>query len=479
MTMQQIETNQHVEHQKSHGSDPCCHFPDLTRLRYFYGQMLGQHDFQTEQNYFREKLKLHNRCLHGYGTVCGLEVEPEPVDENCKPASTEERTKLETEYREIERRIKELVDSGRTDEETRKQLTELRAHAEKIKQRIDEIDKEDCVDDEEKPTRVVIGCGFALDCEGNEILLQRPLAVDLWRYLSEDDKKHISPDGQTLYLSICYCELPVDPVRPVLVDNCGASSECVYGKLKDSIRIKVTIDPPEDDTRCDACCDCCTDKCLLLARIDGSRRGRPLSKEQISNGVRRMIGLYKPVTITGISWTHGAKYTPEEARDILGTSDQKGGLKIEFSRPVQTSTLTQGVIDLWVVEGGRGRSGNIYHLGGDYVDLPSDPTTSWVKFRQVTEESLQSGDRVIVTIKTAFILDECCYPVDGDHVGGRVPILRDYEANRRGTPLENCQKPPNKFGPWTSGNGSVGGGFESWFYVSRGGNDDPRQQAQY
>ena len=58
----------------------CAPVPDFTRLSYFYGQMLSAQDFQREQDYFREKLKLHNRCLHGYGVVCGLAVTPEPLD---------------------------------------------------------------------------------------------------------------------------------------------------------------------------------------------------------------------------------------------------------------------------------------------------------------------------------------------------------------------------------------------------------------
>src|SRR5688572_22836164 len=69
-----------------HGGE-CAEVPELKRLRYFYGQMLGVHDFQSEQNYFREKLKLHNRCLHGYGVVCGLMVVPEPRGDDCVPES--------------------------------------------------------------------------------------------------------------------------------------------------------------------------------------------------------------------------------------------------------------------------------------------------------------------------------------------------------------------------------------------------------
>src|SRR5258705_1819179 len=59
--------------------------PDFTRLRYFHGQMLVAHDLQTEQDYFREKLKLLNRGLEGYGTVCGLKVMHVPDDPDLVP----------------------------------------------------------------------------------------------------------------------------------------------------------------------------------------------------------------------------------------------------------------------------------------------------------------------------------------------------------------------------------------------------------
>jgi hypothetical protein len=46
----------------------------MKRVRYFDGMLLSTADFQTEQQYLREKRKMHNRCLHGYGVACGLEV---------------------------------------------------------------------------------------------------------------------------------------------------------------------------------------------------------------------------------------------------------------------------------------------------------------------------------------------------------------------------------------------------------------------
>jgi hypothetical protein len=46
----------------------------MKRVRYFNGQVLSVNDLETEQRYFREKLKRHNRHLHGSGVVFGLEV---------------------------------------------------------------------------------------------------------------------------------------------------------------------------------------------------------------------------------------------------------------------------------------------------------------------------------------------------------------------------------------------------------------------
>ena len=46
----------------------------LERTNYFYGQVLGVEEFTQEQAYHRGKARLHNRMLHGYGLVWGLEV---------------------------------------------------------------------------------------------------------------------------------------------------------------------------------------------------------------------------------------------------------------------------------------------------------------------------------------------------------------------------------------------------------------------
>ena len=44
------------------------------RVNFFPGQLLSAKDFQDEQEYFIEKQRVLNRCLYGWGIICGLRV---------------------------------------------------------------------------------------------------------------------------------------------------------------------------------------------------------------------------------------------------------------------------------------------------------------------------------------------------------------------------------------------------------------------
>lgn len=52
-----------------------------TRVRYFSRQLITADDLTQDQNYHREKRRLHNRLLHGWGIVCGLDVKVNPTTE--------------------------------------------------------------------------------------------------------------------------------------------------------------------------------------------------------------------------------------------------------------------------------------------------------------------------------------------------------------------------------------------------------------
>jgi hypothetical protein len=65
-------------------NDPCVSIstgtlsPDL-RVNYAFGMILGLDEFLQEQQYFLEKGRLHERALHGFGTVYGLQVTTAPA----------------------------------------------------------------------------------------------------------------------------------------------------------------------------------------------------------------------------------------------------------------------------------------------------------------------------------------------------------------------------------------------------------------
>ncbi|MDH5179223.1 MAG: hypothetical protein OEZ39_14585 [Gammaproteobacteria bacterium] len=61
-------------------------YPDISNLdpykhvKYSNGLVLGVDEFNQEELYLLEKHRLHNRTLHGYGTVCGLKLSAELFD---------------------------------------------------------------------------------------------------------------------------------------------------------------------------------------------------------------------------------------------------------------------------------------------------------------------------------------------------------------------------------------------------------------
>lgn len=439
--------------------DACAATPQFDRLRYFYGQMLHARDLLAEQAYFREKMKLQNRCLHGWGVVCGLEVLPAPPDPGCVPVTDTEYGAIQAEIDRSRAASAQAAD-GATKEKLRARIEALRREQEALGP------PTDCAPADAR-TKVQLACGLALDCEGNELVVRQPMLVDLWAALSTDDRQQMQEGGDTtLYVGLCYRECPIEPVRPLVPDACGATSDCEYGKLRDSVTIVVTTDAQRwQDDRCEPCCQACTAGCVLLARIDGFARGLPLSPSQIHMEVRRAISLYPATRITGINWVHGATYSPAQAAALLGTGAASGGLEIHFSRPLQTESILDGVIDVWVMEGGRGRSAEISNKAGS-LEFGATSDTDRITFHDESGESLNYGDRVFITVRSAFLLDDCCRPVDGAHVGGRVPVLAGSPDFLNAPPRTRCDVPPGGIAPWTSGAGGAAN-FESWFWIDK------------
>ena len=143
------------------------------RVNYFHGMLLTEEDFVDEQNYLRDKLRLHNR-LHGAGVMWGLELQKDCVK----------------------------VGSG---------------------------------EKERKITKLFIGGGVALDCAGNEIVVCEKYLVPLDEKIGElrrfgllerlDECEPPAYRGPRLFVGIRQCECKAQPAEQY-------TSECADDRLR-------------------------------------------------------------------------------------------------------------------------------------------------------------------------------------------------------------------------------------------------------
>ena len=95
----------------SNSAEPCASLPRSVRMNFFHGQLISESDLKLEQAYFREKLRHHHRCIHGYGVICGMEVIPVPEDTDCTEQEPPENRELRRAIREAEKRLAEIKEA--------------------------------------------------------------------------------------------------------------------------------------------------------------------------------------------------------------------------------------------------------------------------------------------------------------------------------------------------------------------------------
>jgi hypothetical protein len=157
------------------------------RPRYFIGQVIGVDELEQEQLYHREKARRHNRLLHGWGIVHGLEVH-------------------------------------KGTQGTRE---------------------------------VTISPGYALDRQGEEIVISRPVAVDLSGQTA----------GTAVYVAVRYEERPERPVPTPLGQQ--------YTRIRETFAVEVLIGPPRQK------------HLVVLAEVELGRRGQVAS---VGTARRRYVG---------------------------------------------------------------------------------------------------------------------------------------------------------------------------------------------
>ncbi len=198
------------------------------RPRYFPRQLITPDDMNLAQDYVRNRMRRHNRLLHGWGVVCGAIVQPgkDPWTVVIAPGFVlgpygDEISIDQPVTFDVRLRCKPVQDSG--------------------------------------------GCPPSADPWCNEVADPAPT------------------EGQALFVAVRYAEFPARPVRS---SGCGCGGdECEYSRWRDGYEICVLDECPPSHVRADGqgeggsrsnkppVCECPTDPWVVLARVTAGRDG--------------------------------------------------------------------------------------------------------------------------------------------------------------------------------------------------------------
>jgi DNA-binding beta-propeller fold protein YncE len=170
---------------------PCapCEIGPFSRNNFFTGKLLLERDFTDEQTYLIDKLRHHNRLLHGWGVVCGLRVKQHATP-GCR-------------------------------------------------------DRFLCIE----PGTALDCCGHEIIVREEECFDLS--LIPAFKELEESGSSDPDSGGETHTLQIClrYRECGTEPI-PVLYDECGCDdTRCLPNRILESFDLDVKVDPPvTDDT---------------------------------------------------------------------------------------------------------------------------------------------------------------------------------------------------------------------------------------
>lgn len=255
-----------------HSAPDLCATGVIERPCYYPGQLLTPAELTLEQQYFRDKMRRHNRLLHGWGVVCGAAV--------CLVHDEPARDSRRAGY----------------------QMAPAQATSDGPAQW------------KPKPWKVRVSPGYILGPYGDEILIDREQIVDL-RTCGQSGAagEHRNPpdpwcadvyvqrDPGRLFVAVRYQEMKSRQVR-VQPTGCGCDdTQCEYSRCRDGYEICVLTEcppshenPPEIDDvfrgPLPECPDCPTDPWVVLARVEVDANG---TITEIDNcGCRRLVASF-------------------------------------------------------------------------------------------------------------------------------------------------------------------------------------------
>ena len=290
---------------------------------------------------------------------------------------------------------------------------------------------------------VVVSCGLAIDCCGREIVVPAPVSQRIpWDMVR--DKELV------LVLCLEYCETLTEKV-PVLYSNEACSSAAYEdGRVREGYALhwhavkEADLEkygwqlpaacPPggAEPQPCGgdaaACCldpACPPDGCVALAVLRGDE-----AKHEIDTTQRRFIG-QAPEHLTHIcwiSWPHGGYMSASQFHQVSVRFDHTLAEAKD-----QHAAGPAGINErTFVMQAGEQREDLDFVM---YTQLPHLLADRRTAVFDVLRPEQYIGHTIQVTMRCDFVLDCHGNPVDGNHLRGRLP----------------------------SGDGVMGGEFQSWF----------------
>lgn len=314
--------------------------------------------------------------------------------------------------------------------------------------------------------RVIVRCGFALDCCGREVVVPKDVVSGPLDWDARPTSDHVA------LLALRYRETLVEKVPVLYSDEACGTPPMEYGRVREGYALSwhwiprgdlpawgwVTAagcNPDEGDKKpedgsgkrprpCggahDGCCldpVCPKEHVVPLAVIDLAGPQELVDTGRIDVSGRRSVapGREHLTHICGINWEHGGLVRWRTLSE----------LRVRFDRPILPAERPR-------TPGPRGINERTFVV--QYGEQLDDRPTEDLDFVEYSERPSLSEDRqtaiyrilrparyrnhvIHITLRCDFILDCERRPVDGDHLAGELP----------------------------SGNGLPGGTFESWFRV--------------
>ena len=332
--------------------------------------------------------------------------------------------------------------------------------------------------------------------------MRTPIDRDLESFMSEQDRQWFLSqcDGQdfSVFVTIEY-DAHLDGRHELpRFGCCGDEVRTIKNRWREVPYVGVTMEGPPPQT-CDPCCDpikpsqpdstCEIENRIWLAELKFKGAPRPIH-EATDNTIRRPITAYQPTRIQNVNWLHSGVYEENLAECLL-----QDGLTMTFTAPLDERSiknhdvrfedidergeiLTNDIVEVWLCDEHRVGHASMQVLQSQ-IEIISH---TQIKIR-VKPTRLTPPQRVLITLRSDFVLDTCCRPIDGNHHGGFVPFggwkhgeqthpdqyrRAIAEHKERFRLPESCQG-WRQHHPLTSGNGTPGGDFHSWFYVVAGG----------